>query len=60
MEQFNHSEATLNRRVSNSARVQVAAYHDGLRNAAVWGLGQPGAIMALAGNYSPTPQSMGS
>lgn len=55
MEQLNHSEATLNRRVSRSARVQVAAYHDGLRNAAVWGLGQPGGNSWLAGNYVLNP-----
>jgi hypothetical protein len=55
MEQFNHSEATLNHRMGKSARVQVAAYHDGVRNAAVWGLGQPAGSSWLAGNFISNP-----
>ena len=39
MEQLNHTELAVNHRMGKSARVQAAAYHDGLRNAAVWGLG---------------------
>jgi hypothetical protein len=53
MEQLNHTEAALNHRVGRSARVQVAAYHDGLRNAAVWGLGQNAGGQAFAGNSLP-------
>jgi hypothetical protein len=59
MEQLNHSELAVNHRIGNSARVQVAAYHDALRNAAVWGLGQSAGDQAFAGNYLPNPAGNG-
>jgi hypothetical protein len=55
MEQLNHSEVSVNRRVGKSARLQAAAYHDDMRNAAVWGLGRPEGTQWLAGNFLPNP-----
>jgi hypothetical protein len=51
LEQFNHSEISLDRRVNRSARIELAVYHDGVKNAAVWGTAQPAALSWLAGNY---------
>jgi hypothetical protein len=59
MEQLNHAEVTVNHRIGRSARVQAAAYHDGLRNAAVWGLGRSAYGQAFAGNSLPNPAGNG-
>jgi hypothetical protein len=59
MEQLNHSEVAVNHRIGRSARVQAAAYHDGLRNAAVWGLGRFTSGAAFAGNSLPNPVGSG-
>jgi hypothetical protein len=59
MEQLNHSEASVTRRIGKSARVQVATYHDNLRNAAVWGLGHAEGAPWLAGNVLPNPAVKG-
>jgi len=59
MEQLSHTELAVNHRMGRSARVQAAAYHDGLRNAAVWGLGQSAYGMAFAGNALPNPAGNG-
>jgi len=59
MEQLNHLEVAVNHRIGRSARVQVAAYHDSLRNAAVWGLGHSAYGQAFAGNALPNPASNG-
>ena len=59
MEQMNHTELALNHRIGSSARVQVAVYHDALRNAAVWGLGQSMGDQAFAGNSLPNPAGNG-
>jgi hypothetical protein len=59
MEQLNHTEVAVNHRVGRSARVQAAAYHDSLRNAAVWGLGQNAGGQAFAGNSLPNPAGNG-
>ena len=53
LEQLNHSEVSVNRRFGKSNRVQAAAYHDSVRNGAVWGLGQAGSALGLAGNCLP-------
>ena len=45
---LNHTEASATHRIGKTARVQAAAYHDGLRNAAVWGSSQPGGVGWLA------------
>ncbi len=59
MEQLNHTEVAVNHRMGRSARVQAAAYHDGLRNAAVWGLGRSADGQAFAGNALPNPAGSG-
>jgi hypothetical protein len=59
MEQLNHTELAVNHRMGRSARVQAAAYHDGLRNAAVWGLGHSADGQAFAGNALPNPAGNG-
>ena len=53
MEQLNHTEVAVNHRMGKSARVQAAAYHDGLRNAAVWGLGQSAVRTGLRREFPP-------
>jgi len=59
MEQLNHTEAAVNHRVGKSARVQAAAYHDALRNPAVWGSGNPSYGLTFAGNALPNPAGNG-
>ena len=59
MEQLNHTEVSVNRRIGKSARVQVATYHDNLHNAAVWGVSNPKGAPWLAGNFLPNPAGGG-
>jgi len=59
MEQLNHAEVAVNHRLGRSARVQAAAYHDGLRNAAIWGLGHSAYTQAFVGNSLPNPAGSG-
>ena len=58
-EQLQHSEVSLNHRVTGSARLQIAAYHDGIKNAAVWSPAHDAALGVLAGNYLPNPAAGG-
>ena len=55
LEQLNHGEISVQRRLAKSSRVQFAAYRDALRNAAVWGSGGLGSNGWLAGNLLPNP-----
>jgi hypothetical protein len=55
LQQIDHSEISLHRRLSGSARLELAAYHDGIKNAAVWGSAHPAAVSWLAGNYILNP-----
>ena len=59
MEQLHHTEAAINHRLGKSARVQAAAYHDALRNAAVWALGNPDSGSDFIGNSLPNPTGNG-
>jgi hypothetical protein len=59
LEQLNHAEIRLDRRLGKSARVQAAAYHDSLRNAAVWGVGRSAYGQAFVGNSLPNPAGNG-
>jgi hypothetical protein len=59
MEQLTHTEAAVNHRLGRSARVQAAAYHDSLRNAAIWGLGNSAYGQAFAGNALPNSAGNG-
>jgi hypothetical protein len=55
LEQVDHSEISLNHRLHGSGRIELAAYHDGVRNAAVWGSANAAATSWLAGNYVVNP-----
>jgi hypothetical protein len=55
LEQGDHFEISLNRLLSGSARIELAAYHDGVKNAAVWGSANAAATTWLAGNYVVNP-----
>ncbi len=59
LEQVNHTELAVNHRLGRSARVQAAAYHDGLHNAAVWGWGPSAYGESFAGNALPNPAGNG-
>jgi hypothetical protein len=58
LEQLNHAEVSLHRRLSKASRVELAAYHDALHNAAVWGAGHVSGADWLAGDLLPYPASM--
>ncbi|SPE29451.1 exported hypothetical protein [Acidobacteriia bacterium SbA2] len=58
-EQLQHSEVSLNHRFKGSGRLEIAAYHDGIKNAAVWSPAQGAALSGLAGNYLPNPAAGG-
>ena len=58
-EQLQHGEVSVSHRLKNSGRLQVAAYHDGTKDAAVWSPAHAGALGALAGNYLPNPAAGG-
>ena len=55
LEQIDHSEISLRRLLSGSGRIELAAYHDEVKNAAVWGLANARATSWLAGNYMVNP-----
>jgi len=59
LEQGDHSEVSLNRRLNGSARIALAAYHDGVKNTTVWGSANPVAVSWLAGNYVQNPAGDG-
>ncbi len=55
LEQIDHSEISLDRRLNRSARIEFAVYSDGVKNAAVWGSGRPAAESRVASNYMVNP-----
>jgi len=55
LEQLNHTEVSLGRRLGQTSCIEVAAYHDVVKNAAVWGSGRPGGVEWLAGSFLPNP-----
>jgi hypothetical protein len=55
LERVDHSEISLNHRLHGSAEIELAAYHDGVKNAAVWGSANAKATSWLAGNYMVNP-----
>jgi hypothetical protein len=55
LEQINHAEISLSRRLNGPARLELAVYHDSIKNAAVWGTAHLPAISWLAGNYLVDP-----
>jgi len=58
-EQLQHAEASLNHRFKGSGRLEIAAYHDGIKNAAVWSPASAAALSGLEGNYLPNPAAGG-
>jgi hypothetical protein len=59
-EQISHAEVSVNHRLNRSARFELAAFHDGVQNAAVWGSGHPSSALGwLAGNYMLNPAGNG-
>lgn len=59
LEELNHAEVNVSRKLGKSSRIETAAYRDSFQNAAVWGLGEGGALAPLAGNYLPNPVANG-
>ncbi len=59
LEELNHAEVSVHRKLSKTSRAEVAAYRDYFRNAAVWGLGTPGLLTWVTGNALPNPAANG-
>lgn len=59
LEQLNHGEVGVRRRLTRSSSVEVAGFHDYFQNAAVWTVGAAGTSAGLAGNLMPNPSSGG-
>jgi hypothetical protein len=59
LEQLNHAEVSLRRRISKTSLVELAAYHDALHDAAVWGSHHVGGAQWLAGDLLPDPAGGG-
>ncbi|PYU96558.1 MAG: hypothetical protein DMG25_01665 [Acidobacteria bacterium] len=59
LEKLNHAEASVDRHLSKTSRVEVAAYRDSFENTAVWGSGPPDAVAFLAGSVLPNPVAAG-
>jgi hypothetical protein len=55
LERLNHSEVSVDRKLSAISRIELAAFHDALRNAAVWGSGHPEDLRWMAGDFVPNP-----
>lgn len=57
LEKLNHAELSYDRKLGNRTRIEVAAYHDAIDNAALWGSGDAEALsrLALAGSFLPNP-----
>lgn len=59
LEQLNHAEVSMQRRLGGSSRLELAAYHDTLHNAVVWGTGSFSSSSWLDGNFLPNPLANG-
>jgi hypothetical protein len=53
LEELNHAEFSFDRKLGKTSRAEIAAYHDNVKNAAVWGVGGPRALASLAGSFLP-------
>lgn len=58
LEQLNHGEISVRRRLGRNSRLELAAYHDSLHNAAAWGSGTLGSSGWLAGNLLSNPVAL--
>ena len=59
LEQLNHAEASVERRLNKKSKVEVAVFRDGFGNTAVWGSGATAVLSRLAGNVLANPVSDG-
>ncbi len=59
LEQLNHAEVSVRRRVGDSSHLELAAYHDAVHNAVVWGAGNFANASLLEGNFLPNPLADG-
>ena len=59
LEQLNHAEASVQRRLSKTSTVEVAVFRDSFENTAVWGSGASDVVRRFVGNVLPNPVSDG-
>jgi hypothetical protein len=59
LEQLNHGEVGVRRRLTRRSSVEIAGFRDHFQNAAVWTVGAAGTSAGLAGNLMPNPSSGG-
>jgi hypothetical protein len=59
LEQLNHAEASLRRRLGSHSQFELAAYRDAMHNAVVWGSGNFGGAPWLDGSFLPNPATDG-
>jgi hypothetical protein len=59
MENVQHLEAAVEHRWGGASQLQLAAYSDFFRNAAVWSSGEPSDWAGMAGNYLPLATGKG-
>ncbi len=59
LEELNHTEVSVQRKLSKSSRVEIAGYRDYFHNAAVWGIGAPGSSASMASSLLPNPSGDG-
>jgi hypothetical protein len=59
LEQVDHAEVSLSRRLNGAARIELGAYRDGVKNATVWASARPGEVGWLAGNFVLNPAGAG-
>jgi Carboxypeptidase regulatory-like domain len=61
LEKLNHTEVSYDHKLGMRTEVQVATYHDGIQNTALWASGDPAAFSrsALTGNILPNPADAG-
>jgi len=59
LEQLNHGEVGVRRRLTRNSSVEIAGFRDYFQNAAVWTVGPAGTLAGLADNVMPNPSSGG-
>jgi len=55
LEKIDHAEVSFDHQLGKFSRAEIAAYHDGFENTAVWGFGGARALGWLAGSVLPNP-----
>ena len=59
LEQVDHAEISMIRRLNGSARIELGAFRDGVKNATVWASARPAEVGWLAGNFVLNPAGEG-